>query len=203
MLLYHKMLNQELKENVVVQSLSCVQLFLTSWTAARQAPLSSSDSQSLLKFLSIESVMLSNHLILYWSLLLLLSVFPSIRVFSNVSGLCIRWPEYWSFSISPSKGFPGLISFRMDWFDSLLSKELSRIFSSTTVRKHQFFGMHSAFFMAQLSHLYMTTWKIIALIIWIFVSKVKSLLFNMLSRFVKVFLPKSNFMVAVTVCSDI
>ena len=137
--------------------------------------------------------------------LLLPSIFPSIRVFSNELALYIRWPKYWSFSfsVSPSKGYPGLISFRMDWFDSLLLKELSRIFSSTTVRKHQFFGMHSAFFMAQLSHLYMTTWKIIALIIWIFVSKVKPLLFNMLSRFVKVFLPKSNFMVAVTVCSDI
>ena len=137
--------------------------------------------------------------------LLLPSIFPSIRVFSNELALHIRWPKYWSFSfsVSPSKGYPGLISFRMDWFDSLLLKELSRIFSSTTVRKHQFFGMHSAFFMAQLSHLYMTTWKIIALIIWIFVSKVKPLLFNMLSRFVKVFLPKSNFMVAVTVCSDI
>ena len=102
MLLYHKMLNQELKENVVVQSLSCVQLFLTSWTAARQAPLSSSDSQSLLKFLSIESVMLSNHLILYWSLLLLLSVFPSIRVFFNKLALHIRWPKYWSFTFSNS-----------------------------------------------------------------------------------------------------
>ena len=137
--------------------------------------------------------------------LLLPSIFPSIRVFSNELALHIRWPKYWSFSfsVSPSKGYPGLISFRMDWFDSLLLKELSRIFSSTTVRKHQFFGMHSAFFMAQLSHLYMTTWKIIALIIWIFVSKVKPLLFNMLSRFVKVFLPKSNFMVVVTVCSDI
>ena len=190
---------------VIVQLLSRIQLFVTSWTAARQAPLFSTISWSLLKFMSIESVVVYNHLLLCHPLLLLPSIFPSIRVFSNELALHIRWPKYWSFSfsISPSKGFPGLISFRMDWFDSLLSKELSRIFSSTTVRKHQFFGMHSAFFMAQLSHLYMTTWKIIALIIWIFVSKVKSLLFNMLSRFVKVFLPKSNFMVAVTVCSDI
>ena len=119
MLLYHKMLNQVLKHNVVVvQSLSCVRLFLTSWTAARQASLSSTDSQSFLKFLSIESVMLSSHFI-FCHRLLLSSVFPCIRVFSNESALCIRWPEYWSFSVSPSNKYSGLISFRMDWLDLL------------------------------------------------------------------------------------
>ena len=191
MLLYHKMLNQELKENVVVQSLSCVQLFLTSWTAARQAPLSSSDSQSLLKFLSIESVMLSNHLIIYWSLLLLLSVFPSIRVFSNVSGLCIRWPEYWSFSISPSNEYSGLISFRMGWFDLLaVHRTLKSLLQHHSSKAS--IVQCSAFFMVQLSHPYMTTRKTRALTSLPFVSKVMSLLFDMLSRFVMAFLPRSK-----------
>jgi len=153
--------------------------------------------------------MVYNHLILHYPLLLLPSIFPSIKVFSNELALHIRWPKYWSFSFSPSNGYSGLISFRIDWFYSLLSKELSRVFSSTTVQKHQFFGMHSAFFMAQLSHLYMTTGKIIALTIWIFVSKVMSLLFNMLSRFVQVFLPRSKHLLSswlqfpCMVCRDI
>ena len=104
-----------------VQSLSCVQLFATSWTAAHQALLSITNSQNLLKLMSMESVMPSNHLILYCSLFLLPSIFPSIRVFSNESVLCIRWPKYWSFSfsISPSNEYSGLISFRMDWLDLL------------------------------------------------------------------------------------
>ena len=104
-----------------VQLLSCVQLFATPWTAARQASLPISNSQSLLKLMSIESVMLSNHLILCHPLLLLPSIFPSIRVFSNESALCIRWPKYWSFrfNISPSNEYSGLISFRMGWFDLL------------------------------------------------------------------------------------
>ena len=112
----------------------------TPWTAARQASLSITNSQSLPKLMSIESVMPSNHLILCHSLLLPPSSFPSIRVF-NESALCIRWPKYWSFSfsLSPSNEHPGLISFRMDWI-SLQSKGLSRVFSSTTVQKHQFFG---------------------------------------------------------------
>ena len=106
---------------IVVLFLSCVQLFVTPWTAACQAPLSSSVSWSFLRFMSIESVMLSNHLILCCPLLLLPSIFPSIRVFSNESALCIRWPKYWSFSYSssPSKEYSGLIFFRMDWFDLL------------------------------------------------------------------------------------
>ena len=111
---------------VVVQSLSSVQFFVTPRTAAHQASLSFTISQSLLKLMSIESVMPSNHLILCHPLLLLPSVFPSIMVFSNESVLCIRWPKYWSFSfsISPSKEHPGLISFRMDWLDSLQSNRL-------------------------------------------------------------------------------
>ena len=126
----------------VVQSLSGVQLFSTPWTAARQASLSFIISQSLLKLMSIESVMPSNLLILCHPLLLLPSVFPSIRVFSNESVLRIRWPKDWSFSfsISPSNEYLGLISFRIDWLISLQSKGLSRVCSSTTIQKHKFFG---------------------------------------------------------------
>ena len=130
----------------LVKSLSHVQLFATPWTAAHQASLSHthitslSNSQSLLKLMSIESVMPSNHLILCRPLLLRPSIFPSIRVFSNESVLHIRWPKYWSFSfnISPSNEYSGLISLRMDWLDPLQSKRLSRVFSNTTVQKHQF-----------------------------------------------------------------
>ena len=124
-----------------VQSLSCVQLFATPWTAARQASLSITISQSLLKLMSTESVMPSNHLILCHCLLLPPSIRPSIRVFSNESVLHIRRPKYWcfSFSISPSNEYSGLISFSINWFDFLALKELSRVFSNTTVQKHQFF----------------------------------------------------------------
>ena len=125
-----------------VQSLSCVRLFVTPWTAACQAFLSITNSQSLPKLISIESVMPSNHLILCRPLLLLPSIFPSIRVFSNESALCIRWPKYWSlsFNISPSNEHPGLISFRMDWLDLLAVQGTLKGFSNTTVQKHQFFG---------------------------------------------------------------
>ena len=124
-----------------VQSLSRVRLFATPWTAARQASLSNTNSWSPPKPMFIESVMPSNHLILHRPLLLLPSIFPSIRVFSNESTLHIRWPKYWSFSfnISPSNEHPGLISFRMDWLDLLESKGPSRVFSITKVQKHQFF----------------------------------------------------------------
>ena len=124
------------------QLLSCVRFFVTPWTAACQASLSKTNSQSLLKFMFIESVMPSNHLILCHPLLLLNSIFPSIRVFSKESVLRIRWPKYWSFSfsISSSNEHPGLISFRMDWLISLQSRGLSRVFSNTTVQKHQFFS---------------------------------------------------------------
>ena len=127
-----------------VQSLSCVQLFVTPQTATCQASLSITNSWSLSKLMSIEPVMPPNHLILCCPLLLLPSIFPSIRVFSNESVLHIRWPKYWSFSfnISPSNEPSGLISFRMDWLDLLQSKGLSRVFSNTTVQKHQFFSTH-------------------------------------------------------------
>ena len=127
---------------VLVQSLHLVPLCTTPWITAREASLSITNSWSLLKLMSIESVMPSNHLILCHPLLLLPSIFPSIRVFSNESALCIRWPKYLSFSfnISPSNEHPGLISFRMDWLDSLQSKGLSRVLSNTTVQNHQFFG---------------------------------------------------------------
>ena len=151
----------------------------------------------------IESMRPANHSILCSPLLLLPSIFPRIRVFSSQSVLCIRWPKYWSFSFSicPSNEYSGLISFRMYWFDLLaVCKELSRVFSSTIVQRHQFFGVQP-FLTAQLSHLYMTTGKTIALTIWTVVRKVMFLLFNMLSQFVIAFLPRNklNFVAAVIV----
>ena len=125
---------------MVLQSFSCVQFFVTPQTAAHQASLYFTISQSLLKLMSIELVMPSNHLILCRPLLLLTSVFPSIKVFSNESVLCIRWPKYWSFSISPSNEYSELISFWIDLI-CLQSKGLSRVFFNTTVQKHQFFGV--------------------------------------------------------------
>ena len=189
-----------------VQSLSHVQLSATPWTAAHQASLSITNPQSLLKLMSIKSVMPCNHLILCCSLLLPPSIFPSIRVFSNESVLHIRWPKYWSFSfnISPSNEYSGLISFRMDWLDLLevqgtLKSLLQHHNSKASIPQH------SAFFIVQLSQPYMTTGKTIALTGWTFVGKVMSLLFNMLSRLAIAFLPRSkhlNFMAAFTVCSD-
>ena len=129
-----------------VQSLSRVRLFATPWIAARQASLSITNSRSSLRFTSIESVMPSSHLILCHPLLLP-PVPPNIRVFSNESTLCMSWPKYrsFSFSIIPSREIPGLISFRMEWLDLLEAKGLSRVFSSTTVQKHQFFSIqHSS-----------------------------------------------------------
>ena len=161
-------------------------------TAACQVSLFLTVSQSLLKLMSIESVIASNHLILCHPLLLLLSIFPSIRVFSNESVLPIRWPNYWSFSlsISPSNEYSGLISFRMDWLDLLAVqgtlKSLQHHSSKTSILQL------SAFFIAQLSHPYMTTGKTIALTKRTFVGKVMSLLFNMLSRLVMTFLPRSK-----------
>ena len=165
--------------HVIVQSLSLVWLFVTPWTVAHQASLFSMLSQSLLKSTFIELVMLSNHLILCYSLLLLPSIFSIIRVFSNVFALCITWPKYWSFSFStsPSNGYSGLISFRIDWFDLLvvqgILKSLLQYHSSKTA-----ILCHSTFFMIQLLYSYMTTEKIIALIIYSFVSKMTSLLFK-------------------------
>ena len=147
-----------------VQSLSCIRVFVIPLTTACQASLSLTNSRSLLKLLSIESVMPSNHLILYCPLLLLPSIFPSIRVFSNESVLHIWWPKYWSFSfsINPSNEHPGLISFRMDWLDLLaVQGTLKSLFqhhsSKTSILQC------SAFFLVQLSHPYMTTGKTIAL----------------------------------------
>ena len=178
---------------VQFNSLSCVQLFATSWNTARQAPLSITNSQSLLKLISIKSVMPSNHLIIYHPLLLLPSLFPSISVFSNESALYIRWPKYWSFSfnISPSDEHSGLISFRMDWLDlravqGTLKSLLQHHNSKASILQR------SAFFIVQLSHPYMTTGKTIALTKQTFVVKVMSLFFNMLSRLVITFLPKSK-----------
>ena len=174
-----------------VQLLSCVQLFVTPWTETKQASLSITNSQSLLKLMSIESVMPFNYLILYRPLLFPLSIFPSIRVISNESVLHIRWPKYWSFSysISTSNEYTGLISFRMDWLDlaSRDSEEPSQHRSSKAS-----ILQHLTFFMVQLSHLYMTIGKTIALTRWTFVDKVMSLLFNVLSRLVIIFLSRNK-----------
>ena len=142
--------------------------------------------------MSIESVMLSNHLILCRPLLLLSSIFPSIRVFSNESVLHIRWPKYWSFSfsISLSSEYSGLISFRIDWFDLAVQGTLKSLLQHLSSKASVL--QHSAFFMVQLSHMYMTPGKTITLTRWNFVGKVKSLFFNMLSRFVIGFLPRSR-----------
>ena len=176
-----------------VQSLSCVWLFATPWTAAHEASLSITNSRSSPKPMSIESVMPSNHLILCYPLLLQPSIFLIIRVFSNESALCIRWPKYWNFSfnISPSNEHPGPISFWMDWLDLLavqgtLKSLLQHHSSKAPILQH------SAFFTVQLSHPYMTTGKTIALTRRTFVGKVMSLLSNILSRMVIAFLPRSK-----------
>ena len=174
-----------------VQSLSRVRLFVTPWIAACQASLSITNSRSSLKLTSIELVMPSSHLVLCRPLLLLPPIPPSIRVFSNESTLHMRWPKYWSFSfsISPSKEHPGLISFRMDWLDLLVVqgalKSLLQYHSSKASILRS-----SAFFTVQLSYPYMTTGKTIALTRRPFVGKVISLFFNMLSRLVVTFLPR-------------
>ena len=171
-----------------VQSLSHVYLFATPWTAAHQASLSITNSQSLLKLMSIKSVIASKYLILCRPLLLP-SIFPNIRVFSNESGLHIRWPKYWSFSfsISPSSEYSGLISFRMDGLTLLaVQGTLKSLFQHHSSKVPILW--HSAFFIVQVSHPNMTTRKTIALTIWTFVGKVMSLLFNMLPKFVIAFI---------------
>ena len=161
-----------------VQSLSHVHLFATPWTAAHQVSLSITNSRSPLKPMSIESVMPSSHLILCCSFLLLPSIFPSIRVFSNESALHIRWPKFWSFSlsISPSNEHPGLISFRMDWLDLLAVQGTLKSLLQHHSSKASILQL-SAFFTVQLSHPYMTTGKTIALTRRTFVGKVMSLLY--------------------------
>ena len=169
----------------VVQLLSHFQVYGTPWTAARQASMSFTISWSLLKLMSFELMMLSNHLIHCHPLLLLPSIFPSIRVFSNESSHHIRWPKCWSFRISPSNEYTGLISFRMNWLDFLAVQGTLKSLLQHHSSKASIL-LHSAFFMVQLSHPYMTMGKnkTIALTIWIFVGEVTSLPFNMLSRFV-------------------
>ena len=171
-----------------VQSLSRVQLFATPWTAARQVSLSITNSRSLLKLMYIESVMPSTHFILCHPLLFLPSIFPTIRIFSNESVLRIKWPKYWSFSfnISPSNEYSGLISFRMDWLDLLAVQGMFKCLLQHHSSKASILW-HSAFFTVQLSHPYITTGKTTALTRWTFVGKVMSLLFNMLSRLVMLF----------------
>ena len=187
-------------------SCSVVSDSATPWTAARQASLSITNSRSLLKLMSMASVMPSNHLILCHPLLLLPSIFPSVRIFSNESILHIRCPKDWSFSfgISPSNEYSGLILFRMHKLNLLAVQGtpkglLQHHSSKASIRC-------SAFYIVQLSHPYTTTGKTIALTRWIFVGKVMSLLFNMLSRMVIAFFPKKqasfNSVAAVTICSD-
>ena len=183
-----------------VQLLSRVRLFVTPWTVAHQASPSITNPQSLLKLMFIESLMPSNHLTLHRPLLLLPSIFPSIRVFSKQSALHIRWPKYWSFSfsISPSNEYSGLISFRMDWLDLLEVQGTLRVFCNTTVQKYQLHGVPILLYGPTVTsihdhwknHNYMDLWPYMT--IWIFVSKVMPLLFNMLSRFVIDFLPRSK-----------
>ena len=165
----------------------------TLWTATHQASLSFTNFQHLLKLMSIEWVMPSNHLILCHPLFLLASVFPSIRVFSNESVLCIRWPKYWSFSFSirSSNEYSGLISFRMDWLDLLAVQGTLKSLLQHHSSKASIFRC-SACFMVQLSHPYVTTGKTTALTRHTFVGKVMSLLFNMLSRLVIAFLSRSK-----------
>ena len=176
-----------------IQLLSRVQLFVIPWIATCQASLSITNSRSSLRLTSIESVMPSSHHILCRPLLLLPPIPPSIRVFSNESTLRMRWPKYWSFSfsISPSKEHPGLISFRMDWLDLLAVQGTLRSLLQHHSSKASILWC-SAFFTVQLSHTYMTTGKTIALTRRTFVGKVMSLLLNMLSRLIITFLPRSK-----------
>ena len=174
-----------------VQSLSCVRLFSTPRTAASQASLSITNSRSLFKLMSIKSVMPSNHRILCHPLLFLPSIFPSIRVFSNESILQIRWPKYWSFSISLSNEYSGPISFRRDWLDLLAIQGTLKSLLQHHSAKASIL-QHSAFIMVQLSHPYITTGKTVGLTRRTFADKVMSLLFNMLSSLVITFLPRSK-----------
>ena len=190
--------------------LSCVRLFASPQTTVHQASLSITNARSLLRLMSIESVRPSNHHVTHHlmpccPLLLLPSIFPSIRVFSSESALRIRWPKYWSFSfnISPFNEYLGLISFRMVWLDLLVVQGTLKSLLQPHSSKASIL-QHSAFFIVQLSHPYMTTGKTKALSSCTFVGKVMSLLFNMLPRLVIAFLLRSKylFMAVVTICSD-
>ena len=177
----------------VAQLLSHARLFPAPWTAVHQASLSFTISQSLLKLMSTESVMPSNHLILCWPLLLLPSIFPRIRVFSNELALCIRWPKHWSFgfSISPSNEYSGLISFRIDWFDlTVVQGPLKSLLQHHNSKASAL--QCSAFCIVQLSHPCMSTGKTIDLTRWTFVGRAMSLIFNVLPSFFIAFLPRSQ-----------
>ena len=182
-----------LQSSQSVQSLSCVRLFATPGTAAHQACLFITNSRSLLKLMSIELVVPSNHLILFCPLSFLASIFPSSKVFSSEAVLHIRWPNYWSFSfsINPSNEYSVLISLRIYWFDLLAVQDTLKSLFQHHSSKASILQC-SAFFMVQLLHPYMTTGKTIALNRWTFVSKVMSLLFNMLSRSIIAFLSRSK-----------
>ena len=180
---------------VVVQSLSCVQLFVISWTAAHQAPQSFTISQSLLKFVSVklDKVVLSNHLVLYHPFSVCLQSFPASGC--NEFAFCIGWSKFWRFrfSISPYSEYSGLVSFKIDWFDLLaVQGTLTGLLQHDNLKASILW--HSTFFTVQLSHLYMTTGKTIAVTIWTFVSKVMSLLFNTLSLSVIAFFPRSKYL---------
>ena len=179
--------------NTILFQFSSVQSLSRVRSAARQASLSITNSRSLQKLMSLESVMPSNHLSLCHPLLLLPSLFPSIRVFSNESALHIRWPKYrsFSFNISPYNEYSGLISFRLNWLDLLAVQEILKSLLQHHSSKASIL-QHSAFFIVQLSHPYMTTGKMIALTRWTFFGKVMSLVINMLSRLVMAFLPRSK-----------
>ena len=179
--------------NVVVQSLSHIQLFVNPWTGAYQASLSSTVSLNLLKFMTVELVVLSKHLILCHHLLLLPSIFVSIRVFSSESVLLISCPKYYSFSISPSSEYSGLISFRIDWLDLLaVQGTLENLLQHHSLKASILW--HSDFFLIQLYCLHMTSGKTTALIIQTFVGKEMSLLLNMMSRFVIALLSRSKYL---------
>ena len=188
-----RLLQYQVSQFSSVQLLSRIQLFVTPWIAALQPSLSITNSWSLPKLMSIKSVMPSSHLILCHPLLLLPSIPPSIRVFSNESTVCMRWPKYWSFSfsISPSNEHPRLISFRMDWLDLLAVQGTLKSLLQHHSSKASILQL-SAFFIVHLSHPYMTTGETIAFPGRTFVGKVMSLLFNMLSMLVITFLPKGK-----------
>ena len=202
--MYISFANYHLSFNVVqfssVQSLSCVWLFATPWILAHQASLSITNSWSLLRFMSIKLMMPSNHLIICCPLLLLLSIFPNIRVFANKSVLCIKWPKYWSFSftISPSDEYSGLFSFRIDWFDLLVVQGTLKSLLQHHSSKASILQC-LAFFMVQFSHPYMTTGKTIALIRWTLIS----LLFNMLSRLVNKIKSVTVTIVSPSICHEV
>ena len=174
---------------VTLKSLSHVWVFAIPWTTVCQDSLPFTISQSLLRLMSIELMMLSNHLNLCCPLFVLLSIFANIRVFFNESVLCNRWQKDWSFNISPSNEHSGIISFGINWFDLLYVQGTLKSLLQHHSSKASLL-QYSAFFMVHLSHPYMTTGKNTALTIWTFVGKVMSLLFNTLSRFVIAFLPR-------------